>query len=124
MKEERFSGDSKTPNLGTVTPKIVELFERALAERKDLKKRIEELSSRSNPTVRDQLWLALYRQQLSSLEPQLPAGVSLTGMHLWQYSISHPEEYRKDCQIENEIRSYLEPPEAQHSRALSNKLAM
>jgi hypothetical protein len=124
MKEKQVPGNSNAPNLGTATPKFLELFDHAVAKREDLKKWIAELSSKPNLTIRDRLFLALHRHQLSFSEPPLPAGVSLTGMHLWEYWDSHWEELPKYWQFENEIRSYLEPPETLHNRALSNKLAM
>lgn len=122
--EKQLSENSKTPNLGTATSKIVDLFDRALAERKDLEKWIEELSSKPNHTIHDQLCLGLYRHQLSFREPPLPLGVPLTGVNLWDYWGSHYAEYQKYRQLEGEIWSYLEPTETLHRRALSNKLAM
>lgn len=109
MQKNQPSGNRKAPNLGAVTPAVVELFERALTERKDLRKWIEHLSSISKPTIRDRLCFALYRHQLSFREPHLPAGVSLTGVSLWQYWASHPEEYRKYESLEHQILSYLKP---------------
>src|ERR1039458_1600417 len=108
----------------SLTTKFVELFERSLTERADLKKWIDELSSKSNPTIRDRLCLALYRHQLSFREPPSPPGVPLTGMNLWEYWSGHYAENLKYLQLENEIRSYLETPETIHNRALTNKLKM
>jgi hypothetical protein len=112
------------PDLGPMTPKVLELFERALAEREYLKRWIEELSSKSKSTIRDQICLALYRHQLSFREPPLPGGGSLIGATLWEYWAGHQLECRKYCRLENEIRSYLETPESLYRRALSGKVAM
>jgi len=124
MNEECSTNSSNVPDVGAATAKIVELFERGLAEREDLKKWIEELSSKANPTIRDRLCLALYRHQLSFREPPLPSGDPLTGATLWEYWASHPTEYRKYCRLETEIQSYLEPPETRLSRAKSIRQGM
>lgn len=113
--------NDKPPDLGEPNAKIVELFERALAEREYLKRWIEELSSKSKSTIRDQICLELYRHQLSFREPPLPGGGSLIGATLWEYWASHLLEFRKYCQLENEIRSYLEPPETLYKRALRER---
>ena len=62
----------KTPDLGPITPKIIELFERALAGKADVQKKIRHYSSKPSPTVRDQLTLAWLRNWLSILDPCLP----------------------------------------------------
>jgi hypothetical protein len=95
------------PDLSAVTPKYLELFERALAETPQLRKSIEELSLKSNPTVRDLLCLALYRHQLSFYEPQLPVGVPLTPSTLWQYWAKRKPELQAHQAIQQEILSYL-----------------
>src|ERR1019366_4681587 len=124
MNEKPPSESGNALDLGSATTKFVELFERSLTERADLKKWIDELSSKSNPTIRDRLCLALYRHQLSFREPPSPPGVPLTGMNLWEYWSGHYAENLKYLQLENEIRSYLETPETIHNRALTNKLKM
>jgi hypothetical protein len=124
MNEKPPSESGNVPDLGAATSKIVELFERGLAERADLKEWIKELSSKSNPTIRDRLWLALYRHLLSFREPPLPPGVPLTGYNLWDYWASHNAEYQKYRELEREIESYLEPPETLHGRAVATERAM
>jgi hypothetical protein len=124
MNEKPPSESGNALDLGSATTKFVELFELSLTEREDLKKWIDELSSKSNPTIRDRLCLALFRHQLSFREPPVPPGVPLTGVNLREYWVGHYAEYRKYQQLEDEIRSYLETPEALHSRALTNKLKM
>ena len=124
MNEKLPPESGNVPDLGAATTKFVELFDRALADRAVLKKLIAELSSKSNPTIRDRLCLALYRHQLSFLEPPLPPGVPLTGYNLWDYWASPNAEYKKYRKLEREIESCLEPPETLHARAVATKRAM
>jgi hypothetical protein len=117
------------PALGFKKPsefdvRVLALFERALVEREDLKKWIEELSLKSDPTVRDRLCLVLYRHQLAFREPQLPAGVALTAMSLWRYWMDHPAECSKHQSLESEIRSYLWPSEELEADKVNRKLVM
>jgi hypothetical protein len=124
MNEKPPSEGGNSPNLGSATTKVVELIERSLAEKADLKKWIDELWSKSNPTIRDRLCLALYRHQLSFREPPLPPEVPLNGVNLWEYWASHNAEYRKYRRLEDGIWSYLEPPETLHGREVTTKRAM
>jgi hypothetical protein len=105
VKRTPASKKEELPGLGAATPNIVDLYESALAERGLLRKWIRELSSKSNPTVRDRLCSALYRHQLSFREPPSAAGVTLTAITLWQYWIEHPQEYKQHQALQDEIMS-------------------
>ena len=121
MSERPCSEGGNAPSLGAAEAKFVGLFERALDERAELKRWIETLSSKSKPTVRERLCLALYRHQLSFREPPLPRGAFLTGVSIWDHWSSHEAEHQEHCRLEAEIRSYLESPEAVRNRAERNK---
>jgi len=110
-------------DLGKERSNFISLFEKALAEKAQLKAWIEDLSSKSKTTVREGLCLALYRHQLSYREPLLPDGTLLTGEALWEYWHDRPAEVHQHGRIETEILSYLRSPDALYDRAVRRKAA-
>ncbi len=111
-------------DLGAATPKVLALYDRALAERADLKRWIEELTSKSTLTIRDRLCLALYRHQLLCREPPLPARTSLNSMSVYQYWTSSPQEYRRYDLLLRDIESYLWTSEERKAHEIRQKRDM
>jgi hypothetical protein len=116
LKRRSDSKGTSKPDLGAATPKVLELFARALEDRTELRRRIKVYSAKEVPTVRDQLGLAWCRNQLRFLEPDLPVGAALTPASLWLYWIEHEEEQQKFHSEQNKIMGYLIGPEEGSAR--------
>jgi hypothetical protein len=109
VKKDQPLGKTELPDLGSMTPKALELFERALAEKKYVEEKIETYASKPHPTVRELLLLAWFRNWLKFLEPRLPDGDSPTAASVWIYWDEHLDELRELAEAREEIISYLQP---------------
>ncbi len=107
MKRNLSLGSKKPPDLGQITPKLIEPFERALAEKEDLQNRIAKYASKQRPTIRELLILAFFRNCLSFLEPSLPNGYSPAAASIWSYWAQHPEECKGNKALGDAILGYL-----------------
>jgi hypothetical protein len=92
--------------------RILDLFDRALLQRGELKLWIDELSSKGNRTIREQLLLGFYLHQMSLVEPPLSIGVSLNAETLRNYWESNPAKYRLFWLRNRKILAYLKTREA------------
>jgi hypothetical protein len=124
LKRRTGSKGTSKPDLGAATPKVLELFARALADRTELRRKIKVYSTKESPTVRDQLGLAWCRNQLCFLEPNLPVSSTLTPASLWQYWVEHQEELQKFHSEQNKIMGYLDGPAEANAAELWAKQQM
>jgi hypothetical protein len=114
MRNKSLNGDQPEgkviiPGFGSMMPKALELFERALDGKKHFQEKIEKYASSAHPTVRELLLLEWFRNWLSFLKPKLPDGDSpTTAAGLWQYWNEHPDEFLALTSAGEEIISYLE----------------
>jgi hypothetical protein len=109
VKQDRLPGNEKLPDFGSMTPKVLEVFERGFAEKDHARETIERYASKPNPTVREMLLLAWFRNWLSFLGPKLPDGDSpTTAAGVWQYWVDHQDELLALTAVREEIISYLE----------------
>src|SRR5690242_8419838 len=109
LNMEQNPQNEKSPDLGAIMPMALEVFERALAEKKCVRERIEAYASKRNATVRELLLLAWNRNWLSFLEPKLPDDdPPITAAGVWQYWVDHPDQLRELGSARQEISSYLE----------------
>jgi hypothetical protein len=107
LKRRTPSEDKTPPDLGPVTPGVLELFQRGLAGKKDVQEKIKHYSSKLRPTIRDLLTLAWYRNWLTILQPPLPAGAPPTPASVWKRWFDHDKELKRLGSLGDEIRSYL-----------------
>jgi hypothetical protein len=114
----------KSPDLGPITPKIIELYDRALAGKADVQEKIRHYSSKPSPNVRDQLTLAWLRNWLRILDPRLPDEGPPTAVRVWRYWINHPVELRKLTSADDAIMSYLLDRDKVKAAAESMKLQL
>lgn len=124
MKRGLSPESGESPDLGPITPKIIELFERALAGKRNVQEKIRHYSSKPSPTVRDQLTLTWLRNWLSILDPRLPDEGPPTAVRVWRYWINHPGELRKLTSADDEIMNYLLDRDEVKVAADSTKLQM
>lgn len=118
-----------TPNAAIELPELnkrtLALFERALLEDKEqLRKWIAELSSKTSLSVRNRLCLAMYRHQLSFLEPPLPPGVPLNAETVRQYWGGAADRYKEYESRRCEIESYLKSAAELERETLQQKVKM
>jgi hypothetical protein len=114
----------KPPDVGPVTPRIIQQFERALAGKKDVREKIRIYSLKPSPTVQDLLKLAWLRNWLAFLEPRLPDGDVPTAATVWAYWVEHEEDYARYESLDVEIRSYLYSAEQLSVQSMSAKREM
>jgi len=108
LKQDQL-GNRKLPDLGSMTPKALEVFERGFAEKEYVREKIETYALKPHPTIRELLLLAWFRNWLNLLEPKLSYGDSpKTAASVWQYWVDHLDELLAHAAVREEIISYLE----------------
>lgn len=114
----------KLPDVGAATPKIVEFWERALSGKESDRNDIAQYAAKQPLTVREKLIFAWLRNKLSLLEPPLPVRTPANALNVWNYWIDHPDEMRTIVSLQDEITSYLGPPEQIASIATQSHVHM
>jgi hypothetical protein len=124
MEKEPRRRTREGPDLGPITPQIIELFDHAVQGGAELRQRIKMYEMKIHPSIRDLLVLMYLRNQLSFIDPPLAAKEKPNGTNVWRYWGSHDEEFQNQNALKDEIISYLTPPERAKEAENRAKLAM